>query len=100
LLDNALINLGLMPSEFWEMCFVDYLRLCIHKNLEVAREWEHTRVLYSIVLNTSVSKKSDQREPKRLMPLWTDRLEVLKRKPKKTPTQEEKEQMLNRVKNG
>ncbi len=100
MLDNALMNLGLKPNEFWEMCFLDYLRLCVHKNLEVAREWEHTRVLYSIILNTSVSKKSDQKEPKRIMPLWTDRLETLKRKPKPIPTQEEKEAMLKRVQNG
>ena len=96
MLDNALINLGLMPSEFWNMSFVDYLRLCIHKNKEVAREWEHTRLLYSIILNTNVTKKSDQKKPKQIIPLWTDKLEIIKKRP--IPTQEEKEEMLKRVK--
>lgn len=100
MLDNAIINLGLKPIEFWNMTLLDYFRLVIHKNKEEANEWDRTRVLMSYILNTQVEKKH-QKKPKEILPLWTDKLaQILKAsefKKVKVPTQEEKEEMLKRV---
>ena len=98
-LDNAIIDLGLKPYEFWEMTFVDYIRYVIHKAKKDATEWEHTRGLMSYILNTQVEKKN-QKKPKDIMPLWTDTLRILQKKPLRTPTKEEKEELLKKVNNG
>lgn len=99
MLDNALINLGLKADEFWDMRFVDYLRLVIHKARNEANEWDRFRTLYSFILNTSVSKKSDQKKPKEILPLpLIDKWGLLKAK--KIPTEQEKKEMLERVNNG
>ena len=79
MLDNAIINLGLMPNEFWELRFVDYLRLVIHHAKKEATEWDRFRVMYSFILNTNVSRQH-QKTPSQLMPLWTDKIAVRKRK--------------------
>lgn len=97
MLDNAVINLGLKPSEFWDMRFVDYLRFVIHKAKEEANEWDRFRCLYSIINNVNASKKSEQKKPKEMLPLWIDKWALLNKKPIIPPTEEEKLQMLKKV---
>ena len=79
------------------MRFVDYLRMAIYKAKEEANEWDRFRVLYSIINNVNASKKSDQKKPREMLPLWIDKWGILKKKPIKAPTEEEKQQMLERV---
>jgi len=39
--------LGLNPFEFWNMTFLDYLRLVIYNAKKEANEWDKTRVILS-----------------------------------------------------
>ena len=79
------------------MRFVDYLRVAINKAKEEANEWDRFRVLYAIINNVNATKKSDQKKPKEMLPLWIDKLALLNKKPIKPPTEEEKQEMLERV---
>jgi hypothetical protein len=92
------MNLGLSPNDFWDMTFLNYLRLVIHQAKKEANEWERTRVTLSYILNTQVEKKH-QKKPKDILPLWTDNLARLLKANKKVelPSQEDKESMLKQV---
>jgi hypothetical protein len=90
--------LGLKPDEFWEMTFVNYIRNVIYCAKRDANEWEQTRALMSYILNTQVEKKH-QKKPKDIFPLWTDTYRILQKKPKKLPTKEEKQELLNKMVN-
>ena len=92
LLDTAIVNIGLKPNEFWEMRFVDFMRLVIHKAKEDANEWDRTRVITSMILNTNVGK-SHQLKPTQFMPLWTDKLG----KKKKRITEADRDRILESI---
>lgn len=71
LLDTAIIHVGLKPSEFWNMTFVDYMRCVLAKAFDEAKEWERTRVMVALHynINSKVKKSAEQ-----IMPLWIDKL--------------------------
>jgi hypothetical protein len=81
------------------MTLMDYMRYSIHISTKEANEWDRTRVLMSYILNTQVEKKN-QKKPKEIIPLWTDKYRILQKKPAKLPTKEEKEELLKKVNNG
>jgi hypothetical protein len=81
------------------MTLMDYMRYTIHISTKEANEWDRTRVLMSYILNTQVEKKN-QKKPKDIIPLWTDKYRILQKKPAKLPTKEEKEELLKKVNNG
>jgi hypothetical protein len=81
------------------MTLMDYMRYSIHISTYEANEWDRTRVLMSYILNTQVEKKN-QKKPKEIIPLWTDKYRILQKKPAKLPTKEEKEELLKKVNNG
>jgi len=43
------MNLGLSADEFWDMTFLNYLRLVIHQAKKEANEWERTRVTLRVM---------------------------------------------------
>lgn len=100
MLDNAVMNLGILPNDFWNMTFLDYLRLVVYKAKQEANEWDKTRVTLSYILNTQVEKKH-QKKPKQILPLWTDKISELEKierlKKQAKISQHEKEEMLKRV---
>lgn len=81
------------------MSFIDYIRYSIYIAKKDADEWDRTRTLMSYVLNTQVERKN-QKKPKDIIPLWVDKFRVLRKKPVKIPTKEEKEDLLKRMGNG
>ena len=81
------------------MTLMDYIRYVIHISTKEANEWDRTRVLMSYILNTQVEKKN-QKKPREIIPLWTDKYRILQKKPAKLPTKEEKEELLKMVNNG
>lgn len=66
------------------MTWVDYNRFALGKIKRDSKEWEHTRVLLAMIYNTNVNKRQDQKQPDKLLPLWTDNIGKPK-KPKITP---------------
>jgi hypothetical protein len=95
--DQAIANIGLTPDEFENMTWANYQRVLFYKSKEDAGQWDKVRVVLSYILNTSVTKKSDQRKPKDIIPLWTDRLHLLLKRPPRIPTEQEKKEMLERI---
>lgn len=93
MLDNAVMNIGLKPNEFWELRFVDYLRMVIYNARKEANEWDKFRVLYSFVLNTNVTKQH-QKTPSQLLPLWIDNLE----RKRKRVTEADRDRILEAIK--
>jgi hypothetical protein len=54
------------------MTWSNYQRVVIHHYKREASEWDRTRVLASLILNTNVGK-AHQKTPMQLMPLWIDK---------------------------
>lgn len=93
MLDSAVMGIGLKPNEFWELRFVDYLRLVIYNAKKEATEADRFRVLYSFILNTNVSKQH-QKTPSQIMPLWIDNLE----RKRKRITEADRDRILEAIK--
>jgi len=66
------------------MTWADYNRLLYGHIKKETKQWEHTRSILAMLYNANVSKKTDQKSPDKLMPLWTDNLGKPK-KPKYKP---------------
>lgn len=93
--DDAMINIGLMPDQFWNMSFVDYLRLHIHEQLRTAQVWDIARNIMSLQINTNVPKNK-QKKPKDLAPLWTDKWNIIRKSAQ--ISEAEKQEILKRTK--
>lgn len=64
------------------------------------KEWEHTRTVMSIIYNTNVTKKHDQRTPDKILPLWTDNLGKVKKSIETKPiTREEFNEVVKKLDN-
>ena len=72
MLDEAISEIGLTREEFENMEWVDYQRRVIYHYKREAFDWDRTRVLASLILNTNVSTVH-QKSPTQLIPLWTDK---------------------------
>lgn len=91
MLDCAVIQLGLKPREFWEMTFVNFMRMLVHNAYKEAKEWERTRSIVTILHNVNAKHP---KSPEVLMPLWTDKL----RKSKNQISEEEFKQLIEKSK--
>lgn len=60
------------------MTWSNYQRMVIYHYKKEASEWDKTRVIASLILNTNVSKQH-QKSPTQLIPLWIDKLRKRKR---------------------
>lgn len=89
-----------MPDEFEDMTWGNYQRLLFNFFKKEANQWEHTRATLSYINNVNVSKKSQMKKPKEIMPLWTDKFAIMNRVPKKLTSNEEKEEILKKLQNG
>lgn len=72
------------------MEWVDYQRKVVYHYKQEAKEWDRTRVLASLILNTNVSK-AYQKTPMQLIPLWTDKAE------RKKITEEDRDRILEAI---
>ena len=70
------------------MTWVDYNRYAFGRVKRDALDWEHTRLVISVLHNINVSKKSDQKRPEQILTLWIDKLGKPK-KPKQEPLTKE-----------
>jgi hypothetical protein len=73
-LDFAICDIGLLPDEFFDMTWGNYNRYAYGFIKRQTKQWEHTRMVVSMIYNTNVSKKHDQKKPEQIQPLWTDKL--------------------------
>jgi hypothetical protein len=79
------------------MTWVDYNRFALGRIKRDSKEWEHTRVLLAMIYNTNVNKRQDQKQPDKLLPLWTDNIGKPK-KPKQEPlTKEAFEEVVKKL---
>lgn len=78
MLDFALGELGLLPDDFWNLTWGDYIRIRdgFFKRNEI--NWLHTRYLASIMVNINRDKKKRPVLPSDLVPLKLDKLETKK----------------------
>jgi hypothetical protein len=85
--EDAVIHMGLMPDEFYNMTLYEYRCIICKREFDRARQWEHTRKIWDILVRANSTEKVP--EITELMPLLTDPLpKVLK-----APTPEEKEEL-------
>lgn len=81
------------------MTWADYNRYAYGKLKRDTQKWEHTRVMLSMIYNTNVTKRHDQRTPEKILPLWTDRIGKQK-KPKLDPISERDfKKVVNKLEN-
>jgi hypothetical protein len=75
------------------MTWADYNRFAYGKLKRDTTAWEHTRSIISMIYNSNVTKKNDQRTPDKILPLWTDKIGKPK-KPIGEPISEEQAEGL------
>lgn len=84
MLEVALVDLGMMPNDFWELTFVEFNLLCKGHFKKQDMAWKHTRFLAHIPVNIHRKPKSPYITPEELLPLGSDP----KPKPTIAPTKE------------
>ena len=84
------------------MTWADYNRLAYGYIKKETKEWEHTRAIISMIYNSNVSKRHHQKDPQKIIPLWTDKLGKTKKEPKMPISKEEFNQVVEKLdsKNG
>ncbi len=81
------------------MTWADYNRYALGQIKKDTKQWEHTRMVISMIHNVNVEKKQHQKEPTKIIPLWTDKLGKPK-KPKHEPlTKEAFEEVVKKLDN-
>jgi hypothetical protein len=71
------------------MTWANYNRVVYGHIKKQTKQWEHTRMLVSMLYNTNVGKKQDQKTPDKILPLWTDNLGKVKKPKLQSVTKEE-----------
>lgn len=71
------------------MTWANYNRVVYGHIKKETKQWEHTRMLVSMLYNTNVTKKHDQKAPDKILPLWTDNLGKIKKPKEPVITKEE-----------
>lgn len=100
MLDFAICDVGLLPDQFYDMTWANYNRYAYGSIKKQTKDWEHTRSLISIIYNSNVGKRQDQKTPDKILPLWTDRLGK-PQKPKLEPvTKKDFEEVVKKLDNG
>jgi len=73
--------LGLTQKEFFELCWVDYERLCYKTILDSQYQWQHTRELASWIYNMNRGANSSYKTGREIIPLPIDGLAYEAKKP-------------------
>lgn len=83
------------------MTWADYNRYSYGYLKKQSKEWEHTRLVVSMIYNANVGKRQDQKKPEQILKLWTDNIGKT-RKPKQEPlTKDDFEAVVKKLdKNG
>lgn len=81
------------------MTWADYNRCAYGHIKKETKQWEHTRTVMSIIYNTNVTKKHDQKTPDKILPLWTDNLGKIKKPIEKPITKEEFDEVVKKLDN-
>lgn len=82
------------------MTWADYNRYAYGHIKRQTKEWEHTRSIISMLYNTNVTKKHDQKTPDKILPLWTDNIGKVKdTKDIKPITREEFNEVVKKLDN-
>jgi len=82
----------LRREEFEDMLWVDYQRMLVFYYRNEANEWDRTRVMTSMILNTNVEKQH-QKRPTQLIPLWIDKIG----KERKRITEKDRDRILEAI---
>lgn len=70
------------------MTWANYNRYAYGQIKKRAKDWEHTRTVVSMIYNANVGKRTDQKQPEQILPLWTDKIGKPK-KPRQEPLTKE-----------
>lgn len=79
------------------MTWADYNRYAFGRVKRSALEWEHTRLIISVLHNINVAKKSEQKKPEQILPLWIDKLGKPKKPKHKPLTKEAFEKVVQKL---
>jgi hypothetical protein len=79
------------------MTWADYNRYAYGHIKRTTKEWEHTRMLISMIYNTNVTKKHDQKNPDKILPLWTDNLGKVKKLKLEPITKEQFDEVVKKL---
>lgn len=71
-MEVALVDLGLMPDDFWNLTFVEFNLLCKGHFRKQDIAWTHTRFLAHIPVNIHRKPNSPYIQPQDLLPLAID----------------------------
>lgn len=81
------------------MTWVNYNRYAYGHIKRTTKEWEHTRTIVSMIYNANVTKKHDQKNPDKILPLWTDNLGKVIKPPEKPISKEEFDEVVKKLDN-
>lgn len=79
------------------MTWADYNRYAYGYIKKQTKSWEHTRAIVSMIYNSNVSKRQHQKEPQKIIPLWTDNLGKPKKQPQKPISKEQFNEVVNKI---
>lgn len=89
--EDAVIHMGVMPDEFYNMTMYEYRCIICRREFDNARKWEHTRKIWDILVRVNSTEKIPGITE--VMPLLTDPIP----KKLKAPTPEETEGIRQRA---
>jgi len=89
--EDAVIHMGLMPDEFYNMTMYEYRCIICRREFDNARKWEHTRKIWDILLRVNSTEKIPAITE--VMPLLTDPIP----KAIKAPTSEDKAELQRKA---
>jgi hypothetical protein len=81
------------------MTWADYNRFAYGHIKRETKKWEHTRTVISMIYNSNVGKKNDQKSPDKILPLWTDNLGKVKKPKQPAITKEEFYEVVKKLEN-
>ena len=81
------------------MTWADYNRYAYGFIKKQTKQWEHTRMIISMVYNTNVTKRHEQKKPEQILPLWTDKLGKAKIKRRPPISKEEFDDVVKKLDN-
>ena len=82
---KSAFEIGLKPDEFWDLTWREYsLMLETYEKKEEAK-WLHTREIIAMIYNTNISKKTQAKSGRQIIPLPSEK--PIKSKRNSTPKQ-------------
>lgn len=75
MLDNATHRLGITASQFYDLLWCDYERLCYKMITDEEIRWTHTREIIAMLYNANRGKNVSAKTGRQLIPLSIDKKE-------------------------